>query len=600
MDTLPIPAISRKGNPSSSSLAASILSYLTLAGGLGTIGAVAYLMVHSYTCLPFWDLWSVSIFLAGPRRSVLEWLWAQHNEHRILLSKILLLLDYRLFHAMDVFPLCCIFLAQLMLLSVLLYAFATIGKLRGGAWRAAAGISAVCLFSTAQWENFVSGFQVAFLLVGLFFTLAMLAVLRSGAHDAVARGTQWKRSALAVLAGAAATYSLANGIIVWPIMILMAVLNRCRRNIIVCEAISGLLVGGSYLYGYKTGAAQNGPFYWMRHVKLITVYVVNYLGAPMNFGHLRLALVFGGVAFAAALLMLWRILFRSDRQPFLLLLASLLLFVLGSAVMTSLGRLRFGTDQALSSRYSTVALLLWLSLAVWLLRLVSQRSTLAFVVVQAGLLLIIAFGAARLKYPMRQGESRKLHANTASLAMLTGVFDQQALAGIYPMSEIPWRQATFLKQEKLSIFATALARNLNQPLSAVYHMRPESCWGEVTTAESIVQSAGSGLRLSGWAWDSYRHEAVKEIVFTAGGRIIGYATPGIWRPDLSVRLGSRTARRAGWIGYVAAIPQNTIVAAYATVKSGFHEQACPLVHAPAGPNDRAGGPVSFPAHAFAQ
>jgi hypothetical protein len=600
VDTLSISATSSKEDRNSISDAASILSCFTLAGGLGTIGAVGYLVVRSYTCLPFWDLWSISIFLAGPKLSVLQWLWAQHNEHRIPLSKIVLLLDYHLFHGMDVFPLGCIFLAQLMLLSVLLYAFATIGKLRGAVWRAAAGISAVCLFSTAQWENFVSGFQLAFFLVGLFFSLAMLAVLRSGAHDAVPRSTQWKRSVLAVLAGAGATYSLANGIIVWPLMILMAVLNRCRRNIIAFEAISGLLVGGSYLYGYKTRAAQNGPFYWMRHAKLITVYVVKYVGAPMNFGHLRLALVFGGVAFAAALLILWRILFRSNRQPFLLLLASLLLFVLGSAFMTALGRLHFGTDQALSSRYSTVALLLWLSLAVWLLRFVSQRSTLAFVVVQAGLLLIIALGAARLKHPMRQAESRKLRANVASLAMLTGVFDQQALADIYPISAVPWREASFFKQQKLSIFATTLARDLNQPLSAVYRMRPQSCWGEVITAESIVQSAGSGWRLSGWAWDSYRHEAVNEIVFAAEGRIIGYATPGIWRPDLSVRFGSRTARRAAWIGYVGAIPQNTTVAAYATVKSGLHEQACALVHAPAGPNDTAGGPVSFTAHAFAQ
>jgi len=600
MNTLSIPATSNKENRNSISDAASISSYITLAGGLGTIAAVGYLVVRSYTCLPFWDLWSVSIFLAGPKPSVLQWLWAQHNEHRIPLSKIVLLLDYRLFHGMDIFPLCCIFLAQLMLLSVLLYAFAAVGRMRGAVWRAAAGISAVCLFSTAQWENFVSGFQVAFFLVGLFFSLAMLAVLRSGAHDGVPRGTQWKRAALAVLAGAAATYSLANGIIVWPIMTLVAVLNRCRRNIIVFEALSGLLVGGSYLYHYKTRAAQISSLPWTRYIELIALYIVKYVGAPMDFGHLWLAGVFGAVALIAVLLLVWRILFSSDRSPFLLLLASLFLFVLGTAAMTAFGRMHFGTDQALSSRYSTVALLLWLSLAVWLLRFVSRRSTLAFVVVQAGLLLIIALGAARLKYPMRQAEARRMRASTASLAILTGVFDPQVLAGVYPNAELPWRQASFFRQEKLSIFATALARHLNQPLSAVYRMRPQSCWGEVTTAESIVQSAGSGLRLSGWAWDPYRHEVVNEIVFAGGGRIIGYATPGIWRPDLSVRLGSRTARRAGWIGYLGAIPQNTTVAAYATVRSGLHEQACALVHAPASPNDSAGGPVSFPAHAFGQ
>ena len=565
------------------STAAAILSYLILAGGLGTLAAMVNLVVRSYTCLPYWDMWSVPTFLAKPTQTTLHWLWAQHNEHRILLSKIVLLLDYRLFHGLDIFPLCCIFLTQLTLLTVLLWALAAMGRMRGTIWRAVAGISAVCLFSTAQWENFVNGFQLAFFFVGLFFSLAIIAVLRSGAEGDVPRGTQWRYAVLAVLAGAAATYSLANGIIVWPIMVLMAVLNRCRKDIIAFEAISGLLIAASYLYHYHTPLPRISPFQWLQHPYLIAVYVVKYVGAPMDFDHLRLAGVFGVIAVAAALLLLLRIVLSPERQPFLLLLASLLLFVLASAAMTALGRLNFGTDQALSSRYNTVALLLWLSLAIWLLRFVGRRSALALGALEIGLLLVICLGAARLKYPMRQAERRKLRANTASLAILTGVFDQQALVAIYPNAALPWQDASFFKQQRFSIFATALARNLNQPLSAVYRMRPQPCWGEVTTAESIVQSAGSGVRLSGWAWDPFRRGAVKQVVFVAGGKIVGYATPGIWRPDLSLRFGARSARRAGWIGYVGAVVQNSNVAAYATVPSGRDEQACALVHAPTAP-----------------
>jgi hypothetical protein len=310
--------------------------------------------------------------------------------------------------------------------------------------------------------------------------------------------------------------------------------------------------------------------------------------------------VFGVIGVAAALLLLLRTVLSSERQPFLLLLASVLLFVLGSAAMTALGRLNFGTAQALSSRYNTVTLLLWLSLAVWLLRFAGRRSVLALAAVETGLLLVVVLGAARLKYPMRQAEKRKLRANTASIALLTGVYDQQALAVIFPNPALPLQDKPFLKEQQLSLFATALARNLNQPLATAYRVRRQSCWGEITTAESIVQSAGSGVRLSGWAWDPFRRGAIKEVVFVAGGRIVGYATPGVWRPDLSVRFGARSARRAGWVGYVGAVAQNSNLAAYATVPSGRDEQACALVHPPAASRGSVGEPLLFPAPSTAE
>lgn len=586
-------------NRSWSSSAATVFSYLALIAGLGSLAATVYLVERSYSCLPFGDKWSIITFWARPTQPTLHWLWAQHNEHRILLSKIVLLLDYRLFHGLDLFAMCCNFLTQLTLLAVLLWAFATMGRMGGAIWRTVAGISAVCLFSTAQWENFVNGFQVAFFFVGLFFTLAIVALLRCGAKGD-APGGQWKYAAAAALAGAAATYSLANGIIVWPILILVAILARCRKSIIAFEAISGLLVSGSYLYHYKSPVPRISPWQWLHQPYQVAAYVVKYVGAPVNFGHQRLAAVCGVLAVSAALLVWCVILFSSHREALLLLLAAMMLFVLGSAAITALGRLHLGTNQALSSRYNTVALLLWLALAVLLVRFIGRRSTPALVAIQAGLLLIICLGAARLKYPTRNAEGRELQANTASLALLTGVFEQQALAAIFPNPALIWQDTPYLKARRLSIFATALARHLDQPFSAVYGLRSQPCWGEVATVQPIAQTMGPGLRLSGWAWDPLRREPVKEIVFVAGGKIVGYATLGVWRPDLSPRLGSRRARRAGWTGYVGAVLPDTTVTAYAALQGADGGQACALAHPPASPGGSTGGPISFSAPVLAE
>ncbi len=91
------------------SRAVDVLSWVILAGGVLTALYSSYIVVVSYSSLPYWDGWAEIDFPATGGMSTLEWIWAQHNEHRLLLSRLFMLADLHWFHARQTLLLATIF-----------------------------------------------------------------------------------------------------------------------------------------------------------------------------------------------------------------------------------------------------------------------------------------------------------------------------------------------------------------------------------------------------------------------------------------------------------------------------------------------------------
>src|SRR5579871_1975243 len=100
------------------SLALKGLSYAVLLCGFGSGIASAYLVLSTYSPLPFWDEWALVDRLATGGWSV-GWLFAQHNEHRIVTTKLAFLLDVHLFHGRQAFLLALIFIVLLLHIALL-------------------------------------------------------------------------------------------------------------------------------------------------------------------------------------------------------------------------------------------------------------------------------------------------------------------------------------------------------------------------------------------------------------------------------------------------------------------------------------------------
>ena len=77
-----------------------LLSYVILACGICTVGIGATQILTSHSLVPFWDEWTeIDAIATAPHHQLpLSWLWSQHNEHRIVFYRLLLLADIHVFH----------------------------------------------------------------------------------------------------------------------------------------------------------------------------------------------------------------------------------------------------------------------------------------------------------------------------------------------------------------------------------------------------------------------------------------------------------------------------------------------------------------------
>ena len=206
-----------------------------LLAGVGAGIASAYLVITTYSPLPHWDEWSLFDHLAKGGGWSLPWLWAQHNEHRILTTKIFFLLDVQLFRGTQIFLLTCIFLVQLLQVALLSWSLRALGGWRGSQWRIGVGLIAYCILCPTQYENLVWGFQVQFVMTACMATLAIASLLLYQRDD------RTKYLVTSIAAATIATWSLANGMLLWPLLIVASLWLRMRAHVWRTLLVAGAL-----------------------------------------------------------------------------------------------------------------------------------------------------------------------------------------------------------------------------------------------------------------------------------------------------------------------------------------------------------------------
>jgi hypothetical protein len=177
---------------------------------------------------------------------------------------------------------------------------------------------------------------------------------------------------VAALLGIVATYSFANGVLFWPVglaVLLLAMKPGKHKTLsIALWVMISALVAVSYFWHY-TKPAEHPPLSLVFKMPLTyTAYVLKYLGAICaQRVDGAFALLFGlagvvGLAWAAEALLRSKRMDARALAPYLGMSA----YSIGSALFTGVGRVGFGSDQALSSRYCTTTVPLWASLVVLL------------------------------------------------------------------------------------------------------------------------------------------------------------------------------------------------------------------------------------------
>ncbi len=561
-------ALSSNNWESLTSWAVKLLSCAILLGGVATVGLTAYVVVVSYTNIPHWDGWSQIEFGANAAaQSTFDWLWTQHNQHRLVIPRLFLLADLRWFQGTQVFLLASIFVIQLLHLTLLSWSMRVFAGWRGSPWRTGVGLAAFCLFCPSQWENFTWGFQTCFVLPGFFATVSWIGLLlywlRSGKE--LGRHSSWKYLLLSIIAALGSTYSLSNGNLLWPLLVAAALLLRLRLAAVLSFAIVGAVSTGAYLNNYyRPSSFPPSAGTLLQMFKYLTVY----FGSSWVYRNVHAAELIGAAGLVVLLFLLLRLpSYVHDRRPFPIQLVLTLLFCLGTGMVTALARLVFGIPQAFSSRYQTVALLFWCCMGLLLLgRAFSfgQTRNVDSLLVQAILLSIMLFAASRARIPIANARLEGFQHNVAAMALVTGAPDREQLQWAdshpdYVLSLVP-----YMRKQRLSVFSGTLPSLLGKPLDSMFSLAsPDECTGQLESATALTGTRPQSLRITGWVWDYKHRQLPAEIVAATNGVVTGLGAVGDWRPTVRKANPNVTSNYTGFAGYVSDVRESIPVNIYA-------------------------------------
>jgi hypothetical protein len=319
-----------------------------------TIPIVAYLymVIHFGVNVVFADQWSDVQLLAHHYDGSLSLsnLWTQHNENRMLIPNlvVLLLAETTRFNIATQDLLSAMLLTGTVLLTIY------------GHHRRAKGLTlwtylpvVVLMVSAVQQENSLWGFQIAWYLV-LSALIASLVVLDAFRLD-------WMKLSVAILLAVVASYSSFQGLLVWPAALVLLYHRRRAPGYWIAWAAASVAVIVFYFYNYRF--SPHGSFardHPIASLKFFFYAIGQIFGVPQAFGQRAnlLVLASGVVIFALATITILLYGVRRDERGSAPFGVAIALVGLAFSIIITQGRDIFGYWAASASRYTTMELLI--------------------------------------------------------------------------------------------------------------------------------------------------------------------------------------------------------------------------------------------------
>lgn len=503
--------------------------------------------------VPYWDEWGLVELFRKTAAHTVGWqdLWAQNNEHRLLFPKIVFIV-----------------LAWLSNWNTKLESYTSIGLVILTFWAIhrlaycqselsdqriyfSSIFTSICLFSLVQWENWLWGFQLAWFLVNACFAIALL-VLTSRI------GNAWLKLALASLLCFIASLSLAQGLLTWIAMIPALITSwrgrKTSQKITLFCAWIGLFLASAYLYsiGYQKPTNHLDIYGYIRLPLLAANYFFTLLGTPLLYQS-KYAAIPGLVLFVSFIGFVGYYV-RHINSPIADRLSpwvSLGLFTILFAGITTIGRTGLGIEQAASSRYITVSILLVISLIhLWRVGYSERHPRVASLAVflksttVGGVLALLVLMASIAALPMAEDFHARLVRGQSCLDIGIEQTPDSCLQLLYPdvaslkaavkdLTQIGFRQpsqpVTFLSQPSQTY------GYIDAP--------PESATQSLAVQQNCLNCGDIGL--SGWAILPDRHRSAQLVFISYGNPNATFLTNAyVNSPSLDVAKSLRDSRYA--------------------------------------------------------
>lgn len=519
---------------------------------LATIGASYYFVFKYFTPIHYWDQWEISRALANDPRVYrdIRYLFAFHNEHVIATSKILFWIDYLFFGYANY----SLIVAIGLLNAAIAYVLARIllpepedRRFRLLVW---VGFSAA-LASLCQWENLLVGFQTQFSLVLLFAMLAIVFATR-------VQASLGRRNLVMVFATLLCTFlalsSMGSGVALVFSFTFLAVAcfpDRRYRMVLVVLALTLCMVP----FFIKTGATIGDPA--LRTPYNLVLFSLAMIGGPFaprinaEIMGLAFCLVFGPIL-VISILRPWL-----KRRPIAiqdLRLAAIAVFVLGTVAAAAWGRVTLGVGAALSSRYTTPVIVLWLcAFGMGARMLARPRLALPQGVVTAGVAsiaaIIMALATGFTRNAFVEMERKYANLTRASYFALSNVRADNQMAHLYPHPALIIPSLDMLRDRSVTIYSRLWGISLPAP-ALLAQRRPDALSAcPAGSIDAVARSTADGWTVSGWLLVGHDLRTPGWVVpVDEDGRVLGVMVPLEARPDVVAAVGRRHAR-----GFVAPV-----------------------------------------------
>lgn len=561
--------------------ATALLGFLCCAAGLVLICTVIQLWATDSPRLPFWDHWLFVRQLANQHgHYFVHELWQQHNEHRIVLLRLLLLADFHWFGATGNFLAALILIIHFCHLLVFFRIVFWIENINSALRVALCGLVTILFFSLGQSDNFVSQWQLCFILAAFLqtfcFYLFARALGRLGHSEPLPPSVDARSFSGCLATAFLATINVASGLFVWPVLVYLCFIYRLKRKGIAALLV-GAIVTGAYLVNFHSPGTHANPLTSLYQPMLLARYLVLYLGAGWApFGTLSCTMI-GSIALIAALAMLWDVSFRTSLMSRAELFSSAIAaFTLITGLITGLGRINFGVDQAVSSRYQTFVMVFWAAVAIWSISKAAKSTARdwAAPAVFCVLLVIAAGPLLKFRSAIEFNDERARRWRLAESGALSDVYDRLSMRRISMDVAQDKPALNYLRANRLSAFSGFQYSQLGLPLSRFYQTEKDLvCDGSVTSLGFLQEPRTSSAVLSGWAWDSVSRSGIQELVLADDrGDISGFGTGGFVDSTAPAVAGNNT--RVQWFGFTSIRPGTRKVLAYGVISDGT--KVCPI------------------------
>ncbi len=495
------------------------LAVLLLAVLIRDIAALAY-------NVPIQDEWDINgNLLAALEEHRVNWafLFSQHNEHRMLTMRVLLLALLPLTR-WNVYPLIMINVATAVLTAVVLWMAyircCALAQARSNRW--VLPLIAMLVLAPSQMENWLFGDQWVLFVCNLFAISGLLLLAM--------RGDSRVHAVSAAALGLLATLTDVQGLLFWPVAVaIVAARATSGRRIIESRpwAALGALAWIVYMYDFFSPPWHPSPLYAARHPLELLHFGLVFIGNPIagaiwfDSPEGQLTVPAAGVVYLLLLAMaLWVAVRSSSNWHALLPWIGLGGFYALTAASVAIGRLGFGVGMAASPRYITLSYPLWVVLLVIADLGTTSRSApdaslaarMPRRIFMAVLGAAIVIGLLSLNTHYQRWKPTPLARAESALELPdVCVGNRQLIERLYPSAERVAALLPLFQRYHIS-FTEQL------PLQD-YRLVPEPLIGVVTAVErepSIGPSAGGCWRVEG----KIEASGANAVVLAADGRVV--------------------------------------------------------------------------------